>query len=69
MSTITIIIENQTNTDYDGVNETLKVLSANIDGVNLPEIDTREDTMSDADCKTAYKSLLTSIGYTWDNEL
>lgn len=68
MSTLTITIETQTNTDYDEVSETVKCASGDIDGVKLPEKHTCPSTETDVSCKTEFKTLLTANGHTWTTE-
>jgi len=68
MKTLTIMIGEITEQDYDGVDETVKEVCGSIDGVKLSETMTEETTVSDANCKTNYKAFLTALDYTWDNE-
>jgi len=68
MSTLTIQITTTTETDYDGINETTKRISGDIDGIALIEIKSCPETDTDTTCKTEYKTMLTDLGYTWDTE-
>jgi len=68
MAVLTLCLNTITEADYDGVNETNKELCGDIDGVKLVEMWIEESTVSDTDCKTNFKTHLTSLGYTWDSE-
>ena len=69
MATLTITITNETNQDYDGVDEDVRIVKGDIDGTPLHEEVSCEDTATDAACKTSFKDLLTDKGYTWDTEV
>jgi len=62
MATLTIMINQITEDDYDGVPETVKEICGNIDGVKLAETMTEETTVTDTQCKTNFKTYLTSLG-------
>lgn len=68
MATLTLMVMEITEEDYDGVDETVKCVCGDIDGVTLTERMSEETTVSDATCKANYKAFLTGLGYTWDNE-
>ncbi len=68
------IIESITEPDYDNVNETIKQVIPYIskDGdtpIALNRIFVRDNTESDAASKTAIKTELTDLGYSWDTEI
>lgn len=69
MSELAITIEIIIDEDYDGVEETVKELCGSIDGVAVEPQMTFEDSVSDADCKTAFKAKLTELEYTWTTEV
>lgn len=68
MATLTMTIIQITEADYDGVNETVKKITGDIDGGILPVVFIEETTVVDATVKTNYKNKLTDLGYTWDIE-
>jgi hypothetical protein len=68
MAELSITITQVTEQDYDGVDETTKHLTAEIDCCGLKETWITETTTSDADAKTAFKAHLTAMGWTWDTE-
>lgn len=68
MATLTIVITDETNQDYDGVNETVRVVTGDIDGTVLREKVSCPNGSTDVGCKTSFKTLLTDKGYTWDIE-
>lgn len=69
MAELQITIEQVTEQDYDGVNETTKHLTATIDGAALREVWVEEDTVSDATAKANFRAELTTAGYSWDTEV
>lgn len=68
MSNLVITITPVSETDYDGVNENTKHVTATLDlrPIQLSVIE--EDTVTDAICKSNYRTQLTNLGYTWDTE-
>ena len=65
--TLTITIENKTDTDFDGNEYTYKLAKATIEDSVL--FHSNESTVSDEDVKTNFKTKLTSLGYAWDTEI
>lgn len=65
---LTWLITSITEADYDGVNETVKHVIPCINLLKLPHEFSRLDSESDADAKTAIKTILTDKGYSWDTE-
>lgn len=70
---LTWIITPVTEPDYDGVNETIKQVEPclNTNGAGATKTGrtfSRLDSETDADAKTAIKTILTDLGYTWDTE-
>jgi hypothetical protein len=69
MSTLSITITTENNTDYDGNAESIKKASATLDGVSIIDTYSIASSVSDADVKTAFKAKLTEKGYAWDVEI
>ncbi len=76
MKTLTITITSVTETDYDGISETVKQVTGSIydDVTQVYELESNketvsvENTLTDAQAKDVYKSHLTNKQYTWDSE-
>jgi len=68
MSDLVITITNVAETDYDGINENTKHVNATLDLKSLQLSIIEEDTVTDATCKSNYRTQLTDLGYTWDTE-
>lgn len=69
MVELSITITQVTEQDYDGVNEDIKMLKADIDGVCIDEQYSIDATISDTVAKDNFKTALTDLGYTWDTEI
>ncbi len=76
MKTLTMTITTITETDYDGIAETVKQVTGNIyddttqtyDLVDNIETISCDSNTTDADAKTLFKNYLLTKSYTWDNE-
>jgi len=68
MPNLVITITAVTETDYDGVNENTKHVSATLDLMPIQLSVVEEDTVTDTICKSNYRTQLTDLGYTWDTE-
>jgi len=68
MSNLVITITAVSETDYDGVNEDTKHVTATLDLKSIQLSVVEEDTVIDATCKSNYRTQLTNLGYTWDTE-
>jgi len=70
MANLSTTITPRTEDDYDGVPQNTKEITGSIDDGSLTEgeeILSCASTETDADVITAYKTRLTSLGYTWTN--
>ncbi len=68
MVDLVITVTAVTEADYDGVNEDTKHVSGTLDLVPVGPSVVEEDTVSDTDCKTNFRTKLTALGYVWDSE-
>lgn len=62
---LTINITQITEQDYDGVNETIKEVNCDIDGVTLKEYYSYPTSTADTTINTEVEADLTAKGYTW----
>jgi hypothetical protein len=67
--TLQIIIQTIDDTDFDGNSISFKDVRTFLDGVDTNVGSSYPAATSDNDIKTEIKSKLTSLGYTWDNEI
>jgi|ETNmetMinimDraft_30_1059905.scaffolds.fasta_scaffold17668_3 hypothetical protein len=69
MPELQITIEQETNQDYDGVDETVKKATGTIDGASMTTIVSSETTTTDNDLKQEFRDQAIDQGYTWDTEI
>ena len=69
MAELSITITQVTEQDYDGANEDIKMLKAEIDGVCIDEQYSIDATISDTIAKDNFKTVLTDLGYIWNTEI
>lgn len=69
MGTLSIASEPSTDTDYNGLAETVNVYSATIDGRPLTVRHVAPQATADATARTDFKTTLTKLGYEWTSEV
>lgn len=62
---ISINITQVTNQDYDGVDETVKEVTVDIDGKRIKEYYSYSNTVEDTTIESEVQDDLTAKGYTW----
>lgn len=68
MPDLVITITSITGTDYDGINETTKHVTATLDLLPAQPCVIEEAAVTDAICKVNYRAHLVNLGYTWSTE-
>lgn len=63
--TLNITITEVTNQDYDGIDETVKEVTCEINGVKLKEYYCYENTVENATINSEVEADLTAKGYSW----
>lgn len=69
MAELQITIVTESNTDYDGVTESVKKATGTIDGGKMATVVSCADIETDEYVKGEFRSAATAQGYSWDTEI
>lgn len=69
MPTLSLTIIQKDVEGFDGNTETIKRISAQLDGVDIMDLGSYDNNMTDEEVTLEFKSFLSGKGYNWDSEV